>query len=189
MYKLTILYSPLFNSSFLWLHNHPVKDHLLTLMWKTQILIIIIIIPYIPEMTLISVLRKGGWIHTSIQDSVHASIQRLEDYIKKRWGKLITATRNNTNNKSINSRKHAGYNWPDIKNGKKNNFMDILSEKQARSHTRRLRKGNLLRETESFLIAAQNNAIRTNNVKVRIDKTQQIAGVDYVVIETKRLIT
>ena len=30
-----------------------------------------------------------------------------------------------------------------------------------------------MRETESLLIAAQNNAIRTNRVKVRIDKTQQ----------------
>ena len=36
-----------------------------------------------------------------------------------------------------------------------------------------LRKGNLKRETESLLIAAQNNAIRTNNIKARIDKTQQ----------------
>ena len=36
-----------------------------------------------------------------------------------------------------------------------------------------LRKGNLKRKTESLLIAAQDNAIRTNHVKVRIDKTQQ----------------
>ena len=36
-----------------------------------------------------------------------------------------------------------------------------------------LRKGNFKRETESLLIAAQNNAIRTNLIKVRIDKTQQ----------------
>ena len=35
-----------------------------------------------------------------------------------------------------------------------------------------LRKGNLKRETESLLIAAQNNAIRTNPIKARIDKTQ-----------------
>ena len=35
-------------------------------------------------------------------------------------------------------------------------------------------KGKLLeRETESLLIAAQNNAIRTNNVKARIGKTKQ----------------
>ena len=36
-----------------------------------------------------------------------------------------------------------------------------------------LRKSNLKRETESFLIAAQDNAIRTNHIKARIDKMQQ----------------
>ena len=36
-----------------------------------------------------------------------------------------------------------------------------------------LRIGNLKRETESLLIAAQDNAIRTNHIKTRIDKTQQ----------------
>ena len=35
-----------------------------------------------------------------------------------------------------------------------------------------LRKGNLKRETEFLLIAAQYNAIRTNHIKARIDKTQ-----------------
>ena len=36
-----------------------------------------------------------------------------------------------------------------------------------------LRKGNFKRETESLLIAAKNNAIRTSHIKARIDKTQQ----------------
>ena len=36
-----------------------------------------------------------------------------------------------------------------------------------------LRKGNLKRETESLLIAAQDNAIRANPIKTRIDKTRQ----------------
>ena len=36
-----------------------------------------------------------------------------------------------------------------------------------------LRKGNFKRETESLLIAAQNNAVITNHIKARIDKTQQ----------------
>ena len=35
-----------------------------------------------------------------------------------------------------------------------------------------LRRGNLKRETKSLLIAAQNNAIRTNYIKTKIDKTQ-----------------
>ena len=36
-----------------------------------------------------------------------------------------------------------------------------------------IKDGNLKRESESLLIAAQNNAIRTNHIKARIDKTQQ----------------
>ena len=35
-----------------------------------------------------------------------------------------------------------------------------------------LRKGNLNRKTKSLLIAAQNNAIRTNYVKTKLDKMQ-----------------
>ena len=36
-----------------------------------------------------------------------------------------------------------------------------------------LRKGNLMRETESLLKAAQNNAITTNHINAKIYKTQQ----------------
>ena len=46
---------------------------------------------------------------------------------------------------------------------------NILDEKTCTC----LRKGNLKRETESLFIAVKNNAIRTNHVKARIDKTQQ----------------
>ena len=35
-----------------------------------------------------------------------------------------------------------------------------------------LRRGNLKRKTESLLIAAQNNAVRTNYIAVKIDHTQ-----------------
>ena len=44
-------------------------------------------------------------------------------------------------------------------------------------------KGNFKRETESLLRAAQNNAIRTNHIKTRIDKTQQNGK--YAVTEIK----
>ena len=42
--------------------------------------------------------RKGGRVLVNIEDSVDASIQRLEDYVQKRGERLITATRNNTDN-------------------------------------------------------------------------------------------
>ena len=59
-----------------------------------------------------------------------------------------------------------------------------LEEKQIYGHFMRLisnilhektwlRKGNLKREMEPLLIAAQNNAIRANHIKARIDKTKQ----------------
>ena len=41
--------------------------------------------------------REGERGLASIEDSVNASIQQLGDYIEKRGGRLITATRNNTN--------------------------------------------------------------------------------------------
>ena len=60
-----------------------------------------------------------------------------------------------------------------------------------------LRKGNLKRETESLLIAAQNNAIRTNHIKARINKTQKngkcrLCGdrdetINYIITECSKL--
>ena len=47
-------------------------------------------------------------------------------------------------------------------------------QRQTSEKTRTwLRKGNLKKETEYLLMAAQNNAIRTNYVEEKIDKTQQ----------------
>ena len=54
--------------------------------------------------------------------------------------------------------------------------MDISCDKLAKSHEEIwtcLRKANFKRKTESLLIAAENNAIRTNYIKAKIDKTQQ----------------
>ena len=60
-----------------------------------------------------------------------------------------------------------------------------------------LRKANLKRETESLLIPAQNNAIRTNHIKARIDKMQQkskcrLCGdrdetINHIIIESSQL--
>ena len=47
--------------------------------------------------------QEGGRGLTSIEDSVDALIQQL-DYIEKRGRRLISATRNNTDNTSINRR-------------------------------------------------------------------------------------
>ena len=52
--------------------------------------------------------KEGGRGLAYIEDSIDASIQWLEDDIEKCGGRLITATRNNTDNISINWTKITG---------------------------------------------------------------------------------
>ena len=103
-----------------------------------------------------------------------ASIRWLKHYIKKNKETLITVIRNNTNSTKINratiKRKQK---WEE-----KQLYGYFKWQTSKISHEKTwtwLRKGNLKRETESLLIAAQNDVIRTNYVKVKKDKTQQIS--------------
>ena len=103
---------------------------------------------------------------------VDASIQRLEDYIQKNDGGFITAIRNDTDNTMDNrmtiTRKQK---WE----GKQpyGRFKQLINNISHDKTWTWLRKGNFKRETESLLIAVQDNAVRTNHIKARIDKTQQ----------------
>ena len=108
--------------------------------------------------------RKRGL--AIIEDSVDTSIQQLEDYIQKRGGRLITATKNNTNDTRISG-------TTIIRKQLNGCFKRLTSDISHEKKRTRLRKGNLKKETESLLIAAQNNVIRTNHIKSRIDKRQQ----------------
>ena len=117
--------------------------------------------------------RKEGWGGlASSEDSVDASIQRLEDNIQKYDGGLITAIRNDNDN-TIDNRMTI---TSKQKLERKQLYGCFKRPINNISHDKTwtwLRKGNLKRETESLLIAAQNNTIRTNHIKARIDKTQQ----------------
>ena len=116
--------------------------------------------------------KEGGKGHASIEDSVDTSIHRLENYIQKHEGGLITATRHETENTMNNTmtitRKQK---WE----GKQlyGRFKRLINNISHDKTWTWLRKGNFKRETESHLIAAQDNVIRTNHIKARIDKTQQ----------------
>ena len=60
--------------------------------------------------------------------------------------------------------------------GHKNNYMDNLSGKQcevSEDRWRWLRKRFLKRTNEALIMATQEQAIRTNNIKANIDKTQE----------------
>ena len=116
--------------------------------------------------------KEGGRGLTSIKDSIDASIQRLKDYIEKHKRGLITAIRNDTDNmiddRTTTTRKQK---WK--KKQLYNRFKWLINNISHQKTWTWLRKRNLKRETESLLIAAQDNAIRTNHIKARIDKTQQ----------------
>ena len=131
--------------------------------------------------------KEGGRGLASIEDSVDASIHRLEYYKQKRNGGPITVTRNDTENTMHNrmtitrKQKWEGkqlYGW----------FKRLINNISYNKNWKRLRKGNFKRETESLLIAAQDNDLRTNHMKVRIEKTQ-IANAGYAMTEMKPLIT
>ena len=113
--------------------------------------------------------KEEGRGLASIEDSVNASIQRLKDNIESKKGGLITVTRNDTDNTMANkmtiTRKQK-WEWKQLYGRFKRLIKNISREK---TYTW-LRKGNLKRETESFLKAAQNNAIRTNHIKARIEE-------------------
>ena len=70
-------------------------------------------------------LRKGGRELASIEDSVDTSIQRLDDDIKKQ--------RKTDYSDQKLYRQHKNQQ----KNGKKNNCMEISSDKQAKSYMKK----------------------------------------------------
>ena len=115
--------------------------------------------------------RKGGKILSIIEDSVDASIQWLEDNVKKPGGRLNKATKNNTDNTSINKTKISRKRW---KKKKLSGYFKWQTNEISYEKTwTLLRKGNHKREIENLLIAVHINATMTNYVKVKIYKTQE----------------
>ena len=116
--------------------------------------------------------KKGGRGLASIEDSVDASIRRLEDYIEKHEGGLIIVIRNeteNTMNKRMTITRKQKWEGKQLY-GRFKRLINNISHDKTWTW---LRKGNFKTEKESLLIAAQNNAVRTYQIKARIDKTQQ----------------
>ena len=113
--------------------------------------------------------RKGL---DNIEDSVDASIKQLEAYIEKHERGLITTIRIDTDHtiddRMTTTRKQK---WEEKQlYGCYKRLINSISHQNIWTW---LRKGNLKRETESLLIAAQDNVIKTDHIKPRIDKMQQ----------------
>ena len=112
--------------------------------------------------------KEGGRGLNSIEDSVDTSIRPFEDYIKTQE-RLIMAPGNNTNNTKINrtaiTKKQK---WKE-----KQLYGYFKRQTSEISHGKTWTMINLKIETESLIIAAKSNAIRTNYGKAKIDKTKQ----------------
>ena len=107
-----------------------------------------------------------------IEDSFAASKQWLKDFIEKNGGKLITATKNNTDNTRMNRTKIT---WKEKWKEKQlyGHFKLLTNDISHKKTCTCLRKRNLRRETKSLQIVAQNNTEKTNYINTRIDKTHQ----------------
>ena len=105
------------------------------------------------------------------EDSLAFEIESMYRYNDYREGRLITPT------KTIQTTQaSAEQNNQKIKMGEKTTVLTFQATNKEISHEKTwtwLRKGNLKRETEPLQIAARNDAIRTNYVKARINKTEQ----------------
>ena len=109
--------------------------------------------------------KEGRRELASIEDCVEVLIRRLKNYTKraKKFHLLVTA-----------EAKHKSPQKLENKNEKRNNCMNIWSVKQRRLHKREdLNKRNLNKETESLLLETQNNAIKIDHIKTKIDYTYQ----------------
>ena len=116
--------------------------------------------------------KEGGRGLANIEESVDTSIWWLEDYIEKHKEELITATRNDTDNTEDNRMTITRKQKWEVKQ-LYGHFKWLINNISHNKTWTWLRKGHFKKKTESLLIAAQNNTIRTNHIKARIDKTQQ----------------
>ena len=121
----------------------------------------------------VSASRKvGGRKLINIENCVDVSKRGFEDYIKKNKERLVTVTRNNTDNIKINRTTIPGklkWNEKQLYRYFRRQTAEIAYEKTWRW----LRRVNLKMESESLFITTQNNAMKTNYIEAQIDNTQQ----------------
>ena len=123
-------------------------------------------------------IKEGGRGLISIEDCVEIAIRGLEVYVHGSEGRLIQVARG----EKIDGLEAAGV----LKRSKKEKSLEDWEEKvlhgQYLRQTKEVRSdqfwawfenGDLKRETESLIVAAQNQSIRTNLVKGKIDKSQR----------------
>ena len=134
--------------------------------------------------------KVGGRGFASIADCV------VVDYIKKSEERLIRAVRNSIGEtRPDNKKKKKKKKKTETRKQKweENMYGDLKRQTDEITHknivTKWLRNGNLKKKTGSFLIAAQNKAIKTNYIMAKTDNTQQFSKFRLCEEKMKQLIT
>ena len=121
--------------------------------------------------------KEGGRGPISIENCVEIATVGLENYIQNSTERLIIAARgeNKESTESVNNVKQR------IKRNRKaelkekklhGQFLRDIEEVADEKTWNWMKNGHLKRETESLIIAAQDQVIRTNAIKAKIDKTR-----------------
>ena len=115
----------------------------------------------------------------SVVDTVNLATIGLKRYVKESKEKLLVAARGDTENEELEtenefkrkSRQERKANWKEkVMHGQ---FLRQTEDVTNRDQWLWLQEGSLKRETETLIMAAQEQAVRTNLVKAKIDKTQE----------------
>ena len=123
--------------------------------------------------------REGGRGLMSVEDTVNLATIGLKRYVKESKEKLLVAARGDTENEELEtenefkrkSRQERKANWKEkVMHGQ---FLRQTEDVTNRDQWLWLQEGSLKRETETLIMAAQEQAVRTNLVKAKIDKTQE----------------
>lgn len=123
--------------------------------------------------------KDGGRGLISVEDTVELAISSLEEYVQKSTESLISAARlvdgdmqDKEPTAELKKRKKETRkrNW----RGKKlhGQFVTQTDEMSGADRWTWLQKGTLKRQTECLIMAAQEQSLRTNTIKVQIDRSQ-----------------
>ena len=120
--------------------------------------------------------KEGGRGLTSIEDCIELAIRGLEVYVHGSEERLIQAARgqkiDGLEAASVLKRLKKEKRLEDLEKVPHGQYLTQTKEVRSDQCWAWLQNGDLKRETDSLIVAAQNQSIRTNLVKARIDKSQ-----------------